>query len=154
MRKYLSPVAWVIAFQAVGFAIGLATSANMDWYDNLERSALTPPDIAFPIVWPILYALIALAGWRVCSQRKNIGITPIAVFTLYMVLNWGWSFVFFAGQMVAAGFFWIVALDIVALGFMALAWQRGERPAALLMIVPTLWTGFAAYLNFAIWILN
>lgn len=154
MKKYLPPLLWIICFQLISLAIGRITSDNMGWYRGLEKSIVTPPDIAFPIVWPLLYIMIALAGWRVWSQRKNIGTAPMTVFAVYSLLNWGWSFVFFAGQYIAAGFFWIAALDLVALGFIALCWKRSEKPAALLMVLPALWTLFAAYLNYTIWILN
>jgi len=154
VKRSIPPLLWVIVFQAIAYGIGLVTRDNMGWYRGLEKAAVTPPDIAFPIVWPILYVLIALSGWRVWQKRAEIGHAPLAVFAVYILLNWGWSFVFFAGQMILAGFIWIVLLDLVALGFIWLSWHEGERLAAGLMILPAAWTIFAAYLNYAIWILN
>ena len=33
----------------------------MNWYDQLNKSQLTPPDSWFGIVWPILYTLMAIS---------------------------------------------------------------------------------------------
>lgn len=154
MRRYISPLIWVVAFETIAYGIGRITSDNMDWYDQLEKPPLNPPDIAFPIVWTILYVLIALAGWRVWLRRAEIGVAPLIVFALYTLLNWGWSFVFFNGQMLLAGFLWIVALNVMALFFMWLCWARAERFAVVFMVPPLLWTCFAGYLNYMIWMLN
>ena len=34
-----------------------------EWYAALVKPALTPPDWIFPVVWTVLYAMIAVAGW-------------------------------------------------------------------------------------------
>ena len=98
--------------------------------------------------------MLALAGWLVWKKRKDDNFT--VAFRLYwaqMVLNWGWSFVFFAAHLVVFGFFWIVALNLVMLGFIIAAWNQ-SRVAALLVLPTVIWGSFAAYLNFTIWILN
>ena len=35
------------------------------WYVGLRKPGWTPPNLAFPIVWSILYLLIAVSGWLV-----------------------------------------------------------------------------------------
>jgi len=34
-----------------------------EWYDGLNKPWWTPPGWAFPVVWTILYCMIAYAGW-------------------------------------------------------------------------------------------
>jgi len=154
MKRFIPLVLWILAFQAVSGLIGFATASNMDWYDTLAQPALTPPDIAFPIVWTGLYVMLAIAGWIVWGKRHEEGFR--SAFQLYwfqMLLNWGWSFVFFAAHLIMIGFFWIVALNLAMLAFIIVAW--GKSRAAALLVLPTLiWGSFAAYLNFMIWILN
>lgn len=65
MRKYLQPFIWIFAFQLISYGIGLVTRSNMDWYQALEKTPVNPPDLAFPIVWTILYVLLAIAAMRV-----------------------------------------------------------------------------------------
>lgn len=153
MKKYVQPALWIIGYQAIAYGIGLATRANMEWYDTLAKSALTPPDIAFPIVWTVLYVFLALAGYRVWNKRKEA--FPVFIsYWVQMALNWGWSFVFFAGHLIFLGFIWIVVFDIAMLSFIVLAWKNDMKVPALLVLPTLLWGSFAGYLNYAIWTLN
>ena len=153
-RKYLTPALWIVAFQVISYGIGLVTRDNMGWYDTLDKSPLTPPDIAFPIVWSTLYVLLALAGLRVWRHYKSHGITAVFVlFWMQMGLNWGWSFVFFAAHEIALGFYWIVALNVILALFIIKAWNSCRR-AAVYTLPTLLWGCFAAYLNYMIMILN
>jgi tryptophan-rich sensory protein len=154
MTKILKPLGWVAGFQAVSAFIGVVTKSNMGWYDELEKAALNPPDIIFPIVWTALYVLLALAAWRMWEGRKAPEARiPFLLFWAQMFMNWGWSFVFFQFHAVLAGFVWIVMLDILMLLFVLSAWQ-GHKMAAALVLPTLLWGCFAAYLNYSVWILN
>ena len=155
MKKYLSLALWILVFEAVSYSIGMATQNGVDgWYASLTPPPLTPPNIAFPIMWSLLYSLIAAAGWTVWRGRNDSarkGLLPLYI--VYMIMNWRWSFIFFGAQELLIGFIWIVVMDVLALVFIAKAWGR-LRVAAYLMIPPTLWTIYAAYLNGGYWILN
>ncbi|MEM7651203.1 MAG: TspO/MBR family protein [Pseudomonadota bacterium] len=154
MKKYITPALWILAFQIIGGGIGFITNSDMSWYDGLEKSALTPPGFVFGIVWPILYVMLALAGWMMWCDRKAEGAqTPHNLFWMQMFLNWGWSFVFFQFQLIEIGLFWILALIIAMVAFVTQAWAN-FRMAALLVVPTVLWACFAAYLNYAIWVLN
>lgn len=153
MQKIIQPALWILGYQAIAYGIGMSTRANMGWYDTLEKSTLNPPDIAFPIVWTILYVLLALAGWTIWQGRKTAPKAFVA-YWVQMALNWGWSFVFFVGHLVFIGFVWIVLLDIAMLVFIVMAWKADMKPAALLVLPTLLWGSFAGYLNYMIWVLN
>lgn len=145
---------WVVAFQLIGWGIGVLTRANMGWYGTLVKSPLNPPDIVFPIVWGSLYALLALAGcliWR--ARRQPGGASAQNLYWMQMFLNWGWTFIFFEFHLISLGFFWILALLVAMLAFVAVAWNV-ERRASLLVVPAALWGCFAAYLNYSIWMLN
>ncbi len=155
MKKYITPVLWIIFYQLIGGGLGFLTSRNIPaWYEGLEKAAVNPPDIAFSIVWPSLYVMLALAGWLMWRDRKEEAAKiPFVLYWVQMLLNWAWTFVFFEFKLVALGFFWIVALDITMLAFVIAAWKN-HRIAALLLIPTILWGSFAAYLNYSIWVLN
>lgn len=154
IRKYLQPFLWVFGFQAVSAVIGMSTSNNMVWYDTLEKSSLTPPDIAFPIVWTSLYIMLALAAWQVWKEFRVRGVNKTFIlFWFQMLLNWGWSFVFFEFHLIALGFYWICALNIAMIAYIFVQWRTNKK--ASLLVVPTvLWGSFAAYLNYSIMALN
>lgn len=154
MKRFISPVLWIVAFQLIGWGIGMLTRQNMEWYHTLEKSVLNPPDIVFPIVWGSLYALLALAGWLIWQVREFAeGAQANNLFWMQMFLNWGWTFVFFEYHLILLGFVWIVALLVAMAAFMVSAWKI-ERRAAVLVVPTVLWGCFAAYLNYSIWILN
>lgn len=153
MKRFIAPALWVIVFQLVGFSIGMATQADtMGWYQTLNKSDLNPPNFIFPLMWTTLYVLIALAGHGLWQHRSELP-NPWKLFVLYAALNWGWSFVFFSFHMIGAALGWIIAVDLVSLLIVITVWQ-GNRPSAVMMIPPTLWTMFATYLSWQIWALN
>src|SRR5690242_20539185 len=103
-KNILLLLAWITVFQAVSAGIGLVTAEDITgWYATLVRPDFAPPNFVFPIVWPALYLLIAIAGWRIfCVNRTSI--QPLgALFIIYMALNWTWSFIFFSLHMIFAG---------------------------------------------------
>ena len=44
----------------IGGIVGILISKSID-YNNLEKPPLSPPSIAFPIVWTILYILMGVS---------------------------------------------------------------------------------------------
>jgi benzodiazapine receptor len=137
-------------------ALGAAITAGpvKSWYPLLAKPALTPPDIAFPIVWNILFALMAIAAWRVWraagwSQARG----ALGLFGVQLVLNLGWSWLFFGQQQIGAALIEIGLLWLAIAACMA-AFARHDRIAAWLLLPYLLWVSFAAYLTGAIWLLN
>ncbi len=155
MKKFIPALLWVAAFQIVGAAIGYLTGPEINgWYRGLHKSSLNPPDFVFPIAWILLYVLIALAGWRLWRRRNEPGMRlPWRFFILYVAFNWSWSFVFFSLHMAGLAVIWIELINLLSLALIFSCWKR-ERLASLLMIPPLLWTCFAAWLNYQIWLLN
>jgi len=146
---------WILVFEAISVSIGMSTQSAVDgWYAGLVRPSFAPPNIVFPVMWTILYALIAAAGYLLWQQRAGkLGKAAWWSFVPYMAFNWSWSFVFFAWHQLLAGFVWIVIMNILTLTTIALCWQRDKRPV-LLLLPPLCWTMFAAVLNAAYWWLN
>lgn len=155
VKRTIFYASWILAFEAVSMVIGHLTQSGVDgWYAELARPPLVPPNLLFPIMWTILYALIAVAGCRLWETRHSIIHAPLrSLFVIYMLMNWGWSFIFFSAHALMPALAWIVGVNIVALSLICAAW-RVERIVAKLMIPVTLWTLFAAYLTGGYWYLN
>ena len=150
----IAPALWIAAFQAIGYALGMLTRSNMEWYHTLEKAALNPPDFVFPVVWSMLYVLLALAGWLMWNHRndKDAG-SAFRIYWMQMALNWGWTVVFFEWKFIDIATAWIAVLVFAMIAFMISAWKI-SRPAALLVLPTILWASFAGYLNYMIWQLN
>jgi len=153
MKKYISLALWIIVYLAVAFGIGqLSQSAIDSWYAGLEKPALNPPNYIFPIMWTFLYILIASAGWKIWQSQKEVRELKW-IFIGYTVLNWAWTPIFFGAQEILLALIWIAVINGLTLTFIILSWNK-ERLASILMIPPLLWTCFAMYLNYSIYVLN
>lgn len=140
---------------AASFIGSAFTRPNLDWYATLEKPNFTPPDGVFPIVWTILFAMMAIAAWLVWRAPGAEGDKKVALtwFAVQLVLNVLWSFAFFWMHSPISGLAVILWL-LVAIVVTIVYFDRVSRAAALLLVPYLLWVGFATGLNFAIWALN
>jgi benzodiazapine receptor len=153
-----SVIALLIALAAcfAAWALGgVLTRPNLDWYATLTKPNFTPPNSAFPIVWTILYAMMAVAAWLVwrAPDKKGDKTVGLIWFGIQLVISVLWSVAFFALHSPPYGFGVILAL-IVAIVITIVYFAKVSRTAALLLMPYVLWVAFAAGLNFTIWMLN
>lgn len=134
---------------------GFFTARSLgDWYQNLNKPAFNPPDWIFSPVWISLYIMIAVSAWLVWRKSGFSGARwAMIAFLAQLVLNSGWSVLFFGLHLLGAAFLEIVVLWIVILMCIILYW-RHSLLAALLMVPYLLWVAFAAVLNLAFWRIN
>lgn len=149
MAKYISLLVFVAIVAAVALSAG--TFEPGAWYDGLAKPEWTPPKWVFPVVWPILYVMIAVAGWNVW-RFHGLGL-PLAVWFVQLGLNAAWSYYMFGINRIDLAMFDIAAMWLAILAFIVLTW-RVSRSAALLFVPYLAWVSYAAALNFAIWQLN
>lgn len=63
--------ALVVCFGA-GQLGAVATYPNLSpWYESLQKPWFNPPNLAFPIAWSFLFALMAVAVWRVAMLSEG-----------------------------------------------------------------------------------
>jgi tryptophan-rich sensory protein len=147
-------VTLIFFFALVGGAAFLSAhwGAN-DWYRDLRKPGFTPPNWVFPIVWPILYALMAISGWLIWESDHPYRAAALALWTAQLALNALWPFLFFGRRNITAGMADIGALWIIIAGFIVLAAQIS--PLAALLFCPYLiWISVAGTLNWRILQLN
>jgi len=108
----------------------------------------------FGPVWTLLYAMMAVALWRVLGRAEGSERWQLAaIYGVQLVLNAAWSVVFFGLHSPLGGLVVIVALAGAIIATIA-AFGRIDRLAAGLLVPYLLWVGFASLLNLAILILN
>lgn len=125
---------------------------NIDnWYKNLNKSNLTPPNYVFGIIWPILYFLL-LIYFILAIQEKNI--LPLIYFVIQMVLNLFWTTIFFRKKNLKLAMTMILfILFFTILSGIEMYYKNNNLLLALLLVPYVLWLIFAGYLNLYI-ILN
>jgi len=153
--KVKGALIWVIVFQVISYISGSVTQQGLaSWYPTLHKSLLTPPGIVFPIVWFILYCMLALSGYLLWQARKEPKARlAFKFFVLQTLLNWSWSPLFFYLHWVGISFFCIIAMLILTFTLMLIT--RRHYPLSFKLLIPYfIWLIFAGYLNAVIWILN
>ncbi|MFI6132696.1 TspO/MBR family protein [Micromonospora sp. NPDC051141] len=147
MTSVWKTAAGVAATAVVG---AVATTPAASWYRSLRKPVWQPPPAAFPAVWTPLYALIAVAAARVLDRTSGDDRTRFRrSFTANLLLNAGWSVLFFRARNPKAALAEIAALNVSNLILMRDA-ARVDRVAAAALMPYAAWTLFAAAVNTAI----
>ena len=150
MRKLNYYLLWVFIFQLIGVGLGQISKANLEWYDSITKSSFTPPNLAFPIVWSLLYILLALLGAFLWSNRKVPVLSHILIFYFIQLLfNWLWTPVFFGLHLTYWSLLIIIIIFFVTL-YIILKSCRNYRLIAYTLIPYIVWVSFAGYLNLTI----
>lgn len=118
-----------------------------DWYQSV-RPNITPPNWIFPIVWNILFLLIALSlyfAWISAEDRKDkirIGL----LFGLNLFANAFWSYLYFGMHAPLLAFYDLIIIWMSTLNAMYLLWDI-DRKSSWLLLPYLLWISFAGILN-------
>ncbi|WP_048148021.1 TspO/MBR family protein [Methanolacinia paynteri] len=126
------------------------------WYaEELIKPDLTPPGFVFGIVWTILYILMGISLYLLLARDLKLKEVRIAVsiFLIQLVLNFGWSYLFFGFENPFAGFICIILLWIFIL-LTIVSSYRVDKNASYLLVPYIIWVTFAAFLNLQILVLN
>lgn len=145
-----------LAAAVCGIAVALVSLTGAvfppgSWYESLYHPAGTPPDVAFPIAWTLLYIAMAVAAWRVWRAR-GIG-RELGLFVIQLMLNALWMPTAFGAQQLGLALLVIAALWL-ALGATLGVFWRVDRLAGLLLAPYWLWVSYAVYLNAGLLWLN
>jgi translocator protein len=148
-------VGWLALCLAVG---GLSSTfplrAIPTWYAALAKPPLTPPNHVFPVVWTVLYALMAVSAWIVWKTRPSpCRRRGLRLFLVQLALNFLWTWIFFGAHQMLTAFVDLVALWVAIL-LTIHTFRKMSTTAAWLLAPYLAWVTFAGYLNFALWRLN
>lgn len=137
---------------AVVFLVALAgslfTSPNTDteWYDSIKPE-ITPPSWTFPVVWNVLFLLIAISLYLSWTEENSNKKALSFVFGINFALNILWSAIFFGMKSPQVAFFELVLLWLSIILMIYYTWRLNRWSSALL--VPyLLWVTFAGIINY------
>ena len=146
----------------IGSIVGLVISKFID-YDTLKRPLLSPPSIAFPIVWTILYILMGISygilknqyinNLSILNNKEGKLLSTRQLYYIQLAVNALWSIIFFIFKWRLFAFIWILILIILVI-LMIIDFYKKNKLAGLLQIPYLLWLIFATYLNLGVYILN
>ena len=135
-----------------GFLAGRLSGSGAG-YENLVKPPLSPPAGVFPLVWTVLYLLMAIGmamAWNADPARakpaRNSYLLQLAVTLL-------WPFFFVRWGMRGFAAAWLLLLIVLAV-IMVLRFDALRPAAAALQLPYLVWLCFAMYLNLSVWLLN
>lgn len=111
------------------------------WYNNLNKSPLTPPSYVFGIVWPILYLMIGLSFYT--NKKFCINCEETALFGAQLFFNLIWTTIFFRLKMLKTAIGVLFLIIYFTMKYMSLS----NSTSRLLLTPYLLWLFFALYLN-------
>ena len=135
-----------------GFLVGLVTKPD-EKFAALTSPPLSPPAALFPVVWTILYTLMAISITLVISKNSIQSQDAAKIYYLQLIVNFIWPILFFSLGLITFSFIWLLLL-IALVVVMIVRFYRVKPIAAILQIPYLLWLIFAAYLNLSYVVLN
>lgn len=134
-----------------GLIIGFIISNFID-YNSLIKPPISPPSIAFPIIWAFLYILMGVS-YGILESNSLIDSNVKFIYYLQLFFNFLWPIAFFVLKWRLFAFIWIIILSILVIT-MTLEFYEKNKIAGLLQIPYVAWCLFASYLNLFVYILN
>lgn len=151
-----SSVLWLIFWLALCFAAARinAIFPPGEWFDSLTKPSWMPPRELIGPIWIVLYVLMAISAWLVW-RKKNVrgAYIAIAIFSIQLLFNAAWSWLFFGMRLKGVAFVEISILWVLILVTIRAFWNY-SRAASVLLIPYLIWVAVAAALNLSLWRLN
>ncbi len=155
MKMMISLIAFILlCFLAAAVGSFFTQSSLKSWYLTIKKPSWNPSNKVFAPVWTILFLMMAIAAWMIWMRQPHGLFTQAMIFFLIqLLLNIGWSAVFFGLRRPGLAFLEIILLWIFIALTLSSFWNIYWLAGALLLPY-LLWVSFAAVLNFCIWRLN
>ena len=123
---------WLLLTLAAGGVGAIASASAPAFYLSLDRPAWAPPPWLFGPVWTALYFLMALSAWLVWRRGGwRASRVSLGLFSLQLMLNVGWSAIFFGLRSPGLAFGEILIL-LLAIAATAVSFWGQSATAALL----------------------
>ncbi|UOX34470.1 tryptophan-rich sensory protein [Flavobacterium sediminilitoris] len=157
MSKSLRIVYIVVICLAVGYLSSLITQSSITtWYPTIKKPFFNPPNWVFAPVWTILYVMMGIAAglvWDKLEENKELVKKGLFLFTIQLLLNLLWTYLFFGLQNILLALLEIVLLLLIIYETY-LVFKKIDNTAGKLFIPYIAWVVFATILTISIYFLN
>lgn len=157
MSKYLRIIYCVAICLVVGYLSSITTQSSINtWYPTLIKPSFNPPNWLFAPVWMVLFIMMGVAAgmiWNHLENQRELVKKALLFFTVQLLLNALWSYLFFGLNNVLLALIEIVLLWLIIYETFYI-FKKIDKKAAYLFIAYLIWVGFAAVLNGSIYYLN
>ena len=152
-NKFLSFILFGLITYSASVIGGLVTVGFKEpWYSLINKPTFNPPSWIFAPVWTSLYLMMTIAIWLFWHSR-NRDMNTIYIYFIHIVFNTTWSIVFFGLHQILLALIVLMILIILII-ILILKFKRVNYVSSYLMIPYLLWSCYALFLNFNLYILN
>jgi tryptophan-rich sensory protein len=147
---------------SVGATSGIGSIASQPritrWYSRLRKPSYVPPNGVFPVAWTTLYADIAVTSATAIERLRATGRDKearnyVVALAANLILNAGWSWLFFKYQKLGASAIGAAVLAVSSADLGRRTAAADPRAGVALLPYP-LWCAFATVMSGHIWVLN
>jgi benzodiazapine receptor len=154
--ELLKIFAFIIVCQLAGIIGSVFTFSSIDiWYASLQRPSFSPPNWIFGPVWLTLYTMMGVSAyliWKKGWKNKEVQ-KSLYIFSIQLILNSIWSFLFFGLNNLLLALFEIIILWVFII-LTIFKFYKIDKSSAWLLVPYLLWVSFAMILNYYFWMLN
>lgn len=154
-RQSLFRLALSVVLSYATAGIGGALTELGPWYFSLRQPEWKPPDVAFGVIWTLIFTLCAVSAWLAwqasdsAAKRRRVAV----LFGLNAALNIFWSALYFKLQRPDWALMEVVFLWFSIVCLVVGLW-RLSRWASLLLLPYFFWVSIASVLNLQTVVLN
>ena len=147
----------LIVFLIINFgalAIGgwlMNNGPQTDWYLALNKAPWTPPGWVFGAAWTIIMICFSIYMTSLYLSYNTIKLRTL--FTIQVLLNVSWNYVFFNKHLMLPGL-WIILLLTALIFYLLLTNQKKLKLKSLLILPYFIWLCIASSLNIYIVLYN
>ena len=154
-KNIIALIISVLLAEGIGFLSGFLSMTSSSDYEKFNKPSFSPPGWLFPVVWTILFFLMAVAAYRIWMKGKSGEDVrkALVLYGIQLFLNFLWSIIFFRFRLYAIAFLELLLLLVFIL-LTTFEFYRIDKTSAYLMIPYIAWVSFAGVLNYTIWMLN
>lgn len=139
-----------------GVLSALISMPGMGNFDKAEHPPLTPPSWLFPIVWTILFLLMGISAYMIYINKyasQDDKKQALWFYAAQLAVNFFWPVLFFNFSAYLLAFVWIVLLLVLVI--LTVKKFYAINPLAGALQIPyVIWTAFATYLTFGVFVMN
>jgi tryptophan-rich sensory protein len=137
----------IVIFVALIGSVFTTKSVNSSWYQSIKPT-ITPPNIIFPIVWSVLFFLIAISlyfAWTKSTKKQKLSVAIVFIFNFFF--NILWTILYFGLNNIQLALIDLVLLWVSIIAVI-LVTKKISKASAYLLIPYLAWVTFAGVLNY------
>ena len=142
----------IVNFGALGIGSWLMNNGPMtEWYINLNKAPWTPPGWVFGLAWTTIMLCFSICMTYLKLLHDTIKLWVL--FTMQVLLNVSWNYIFFNRHFITGGLIIIIVLTLLIFYFL-ITYRKRLKLQSIWILPYFIWLCIATSLNMYIVLYN